>query len=218
MLFVNMTRVVSRATCWAVEPGDRLQAARKRAELSRSVVADRSGYSVSGIGALENGQNKIRPEVAKVLAPIVGTTPEWVLYGTGAEDGARRVRRTVPLIGYVGAGSVAPYYASTDDGLGEVDAPEDATETTVAAEIRGVSLGPALDRWLVFFDEQRFPVTPDLHGQLCVVGLPDDRVLVKVLRPAGDPNHFHLISNGAEEPIFYQEVLWAAKVTGMKPR
>ena len=46
----------------------------------------------------------------------------------------------------------------------------------------------------------------------------DERVLVKVIRPAGEPGRFHLISNGSEEPIFDQAVMWAAKVTGMKPR
>lgn len=216
MLFVNMTRVVSRATCHPMEPGQRLQQARKLAGLSRAQVAERSGYSLSGIGALENGQNNILPDAASKLAPIVNVSPEWLLYGREAAKPPGR--RLVPVVGYVGAGSAAHYYATADERGEMVEAPDGSSAATVAAEIRGVSLGPALDGWLVFYDDARSPVTPDLFGQLCVVGLPDDRILVKVLRYTGRPNHFHLLSNGVEEPIFDQQVLWAAKVTGMKPR
>lgn len=169
---------------------------------------------------LAGKKRSVRGDKLEQLAQALDTSTDYLL-GRDSETPPPTPApsgRTVPLIGFVGAGSIAHYYASTDEGLGEVDAPDDAAESTVAAEVRGVSLGPALDGWLVFFDDQRSPVTPDLHGQLCVVGLPDERVLVKVIRPAGAPGRFHLISNGSEEPIFDQEVLWAAKVTGMKPR
>lgn len=128
-----------------------------------------------------------------------------------------RDRRTVPVVGYVGAGSAAHFYGTGDGELDRVEAPDYATDATVAAEIRGESLGPLLERWLVFWDEVRTPVTPDLLGELCVVGLPDDRILVKQLRATSTPNHFHLISNN-EAPMFDVEVLWAAKVKGMQPR
>jgi hypothetical protein len=128
-----------------------------------------------------------------------------------------RFRRTVPLVGYVGAGALAHYYATGDGNLDRVEAPEGATDKTVAAEIRGDSLGPLFESWVVYWDEVRNPVTEDLHGRLCVVGLPDDRILVKKLRPASRANHFHLLSNN-EEPILDQEVLWAARVKTLTPR
>ncbi len=124
---------------------------------------------------------------------------------------------SVPVVGYVGAGAVAHYYASGQGGLDEVPAPQNATANTVAAEIRGESLGPLLDGWLVYWDEVRNPPTADMIGRLCVVGLPDDRVLVKQLKASSQPGRFHLISNN-EGPIFDAEIAWAALVKSMTPR
>lgn len=197
-----------------MEPGERLKAAREAAGLTREQLARRIGRSPSGIGALENGQNNIRPGVAEELAPVVRTTPEWLLYGTGDRHvGSRKV----PLVGYVGAGAEAHFYASGDEGLGEVDAPDNATESTVAAEIRGESLGPLFEHWLVFYDDVRTPVTSDLIGRLCIVGLPNDKVLVKKIQRSRTNGLFHLLSNN-EAPMLDQEVMWAARITNMTPR
>lgn len=200
-----------------MEPGDRLKTAREAANLTRAQLAARLGYSLSGIGALENGQNKIRPDVAELLAPIVRTTPEWLLYGSGDGPAAPPTRKTVPLVGYVGAGSEAHFYASADEGLGEVDAPEGSTSLTRAAEIRGESLGPLFDTWLVYYDEVRTPVTSDQIGKLCIVGLPNDKVLVKKIQRSRTEGLFHLLSNN-EAPMLDQEVEWAARVKTMTPR
>lgn len=194
--------------------GKRIEAARKGKRWSQQKLADEVGKQQTTISSWERGRTEpTREDVQRVADALQLTAAELEL-----EDAAPASARTVPLKGYVGAGSMAHYYASADEGLDEVEAPENATENTVAAEIRGASLGPAFDRWLVFYDDVRSPVTPDLFGQLCVVGLTTDQVLVKILRPAGTPGRFHLISNGGEEPIFDKEVLWAARVTTMKPR
>ncbi len=134
-----------------------------------------------------------------------------------AEDTHVRERRTVPVVGYVGAGAAAHFYGTGDGELDRVEAPDYANENTVAAEIRGESMGPLLEHWLVFWDEVRTRVTPDLLGHICVVGLPDDRILVKQLKAASAPGLFHLISNN-EAPMLDQEIMWAAKVKGMQPR
>jgi transcriptional regulator with XRE-family HTH domain len=216
VLLVNMTRVVSRATCCGVEPGQRLRQAREAAGLSRAVLAQRANLSVSGVGALENGQNNIRPEVAERLAPIVGKRPEWLLYGRGEENLERR--RKVPVVGYVSAGAQAILFAEGQGPFNEVDAPEGSTDATVAVEIRGESLGPLFDEWLVYYDDVRRPVTSDLVGELCVIGLPDGRILVKKLQRArGGSGLYHLLSN-TEAPLLDQEVAWAAKVKTMTPR
>ena len=120
-------------------------------------------------------------------------------------------------MGYVGAGAVAHLYAAGQGPFDEVDAPEYATDDTVAVEIRGDSLGPLFNEWLVFYDEVRSPVTPDLVGRLCVVGLPDGRVLIKKLARSRAEGFYHLLSQ-TEDPILDVEIDWAAKVTGMTPR
>jgi lambda repressor-like predicted transcriptional regulator len=123
----------------------------------------------------------------------------------------------VRVVGYVGAGATAHYYEVAQGDLDEVKAPEGSTPQTVAVEVRGTSLGPLFDRWLVFYDDVRRPVTADLIGKLCVVGLEDERVLVKKLQRGRAPGLFNLISQ-AEDPIEDIGVRWAARVNNMTPR
>lgn len=124
---------------------------------------------------------------------------------------------TVRLVGYVGAGAEAHFYDNGQGEFGPVKAPSDATKDTVAVEVRGDSLGPLFDRWLVYYDDRRSPVTPDMLGVLCVVWLNDERVLVKRIRQSRTPGLFHLESN-TEQTIYDVAIAWAAKVTDMKPR
>jgi len=189
---------------------------RKERGLSLDALAERAGTSKGYLSDLERGERPMPPgRTIEKIAEALEISARQLL---SERPGEPQRGGTVPLVGYVGAGAAAHFYATADDPNERVEAPEGATASTVAAEIRGTSLGPAFDRWLVYYDDIRSPVTPDLHGQLCVVALPTDQVLVKVLRPSGAPGRYHLISNGGEEPIFDAEVLWAARVTNMKPR
>ena len=125
--------------------------------------------------------------------------------------------KTVPVKGYVGAGSQAHFYALADEDFEEVEAPEGATDQTVAVEIKGTSMGPLMDTWLVFYKDVRSPITDDLINTLCVVGLADDRILIKKIVRNGRGG-FSLLSNAAEPPIENAIIEWAAPVTGMRPR
>jgi hypothetical protein len=78
-------------------------------------------------------------------------------------------------------------------------------------------LGPLFSEWLVYYDDVRSPITSDLFGKLCVVGLPDGRILVKQVKPSKLDGAYHLMSQ-TEGPLLDQEVLWAAKVKNMSPR
>ena len=178
--------------------------------------------------ALIQGFLKSRPQGApnvdvELWAPqlrlLHGSLKPSVTYPAAADDDLRPelTQRTVRVVGYVGAGAVATLYATAQGPFDEVEPPVGASDDTVAVEVRGVSLGPAFDNALVFYDDDRNPVTPDQHGRLCVVGLRDGRVLVKIVRAAAD-GRFHLLSNTAEEPLLDQEVAWAARVTDIRPR
>ncbi len=126
--------------------------------------------------------------------------------------------RTVKLKGYVGAGAEAHFYNVADQDLEEVEAPIGTTEQTVAVEIRGSSLGKFFDTWLVYYSDVRSPITEDMIGQLCVVGLADDRILIKRLQ-RGRRGSYNLISNSdTEPPIEGATIEWAALVTDLKPR
>lgn len=125
--------------------------------------------------------------------------------------------KQVPVVGYVGAGAEAHYYAVGSEGdLDRVRAPKSASDKTVALEIRGSSLGEVFNRWLVFYDDIRAPITDDLIGQLCIVALPDDRLLVKKIER--DRNGGIILKSNTEEPIEVDEIVWAARVTHMEPR
>lgn len=190
------------------------------------LMKERTGEAVTrgAVGNWEQGK-PIGIKHVSALAQISKTSIEWILHGHGdidafPPDQAGEHGRTVPVVGYVGAGAAAHYYAVSQSNLDQVTAPPDAAPSTVAMEVRGNSIGPLFNTWLVFYDEVRSPITPDLIGRLCVVGLPDDRILVKqIRRSARFKGLFDLISNSLdEEPIEGVEIAWAAKVKHMSPR
>lgn len=167
-------------------------------------------------------QRGISSETLDKLAPVLSTSPEWLLNEIGPESSAfderpedHPDRDTIPVKGWVGAGSQAQYFPQEAE-LDRAPGIKDAAPATIAMEIRGTSLGELFDRWFVYFDEIRSPVTPDLIGKPCVVGLADGRVLVKKLKRAKN-GLFDLISN-TEDPIPNVAVEWAAKVKHMGPR
>ena len=138
-------------------------------------------------------------------------------FGVDAGDVVTDRRATVPVVGYVGAGSEA-HFGDAQGPLDETAAPEGSTPRTVAVEVRGDSLGSFFDRWLVFYDDVRSPITDDLIGRLCVVGLHDARVLVKmVMRSRSGHERFDLHGQFGD-PILDVEVAWAAPVKSFVPR
>lgn len=189
---------------------------RKHRGLTLQAVADKMDMSIGHLSDLERGKRGVTSGVINGLASA---------YGVGIADllaspetaGRSEEAGTVPLVGYVGAGAEAHYYAEGQGPFDYVRAPPNSTPSTVAAEIRGVSLGPFFEEWLVYWDDVRSPVTPDMIGQLCIVGLPNGKVFVKKLQPSRTEGLFHLLSQ-TEEPVLDQEVLWAARVTNLSPR
>lgn len=137
-------------------------------------------------------------------------------FGVDAGEVVSNKTNTVPLVGYVGAGSLAHYFGEGDGERDQVEAPENATEQTVGVEVRGDSLGTVFDRWVAYYDDVRSEPTPDMIGKLCIVGLHDGRVLIKKLEKGQLPKHYNLISQ--DPPIYDAEVVWAAVVKAMMPR
>lgn len=130
--------------------------------------------------------------------------------------GGERPLRQVPIVYQVGAGAEVHSMLSAEV-FDYVEGLDNATPATVAGQIQGSSMGSMFDGWLVFWDDMRCPVTPDLLGTICVVALHDDRILVKKVEASRTPGLFHLMSN-TEPPMLDVPLLWAARVTGMKPR
>lgn len=186
---------------------NRIRAFRKEAGMTLEGLAEATGLSESYLSRMEKGSRNVSLDKLGVIAEALGVPASRLVVS----------KSTVPLVGYVGAGATAHYYADGNGLDEEVDAPEGATENTVAVVVRGDSLGALFDHWLVFYDDVRDPPTTSMLGKLCVVGLADGRILVKQLKKGQLPGHFHLISN-TEPPIYDAIVEWAAIVKQMTPR
>lgn len=198
-------------------PAERLREARERAGYATAKQAAMAmGVPVATYVQHENGGRGYPAGRADRYGRFFRVAPEWLLYERGEIDDAP-ASDSVPVVGFVGAGSVATLFSEGQGPFDEVEAPTNSSANTVGLGIRGTSLGPAFDQGVVFYDDVRSPVTEDLHGRLCVVGLPSGRVLVKILKAAGDGT-FHLLSNTMDEPLLNEEVAWAARVKDVRPR
>lgn len=192
----------------------RLAAAREAKHLSQSDLARLVGIKPQAIQAIEAGKVD-KPRNILAIAKAVGVEPGALLTG---DENYFLPREVVPLVGYVRAGATAAYYATSTDPLDWVDPIGSMTKDTVAVQIQGDSLGSIFDTWLIYYDEVRSPVTPDLIGKLCVIGLMDDRVVVKTIKKAKTAGLFKLLSNTGQEDIEDVEIVWAARVKNMAPR
>src|SRR5262249_38019607 len=144
------------------------------------------------------GKRRLRAdEIARVARYLEEPPPR--INGDGEMVHPADEASTVRVLGYVGTGGEAHRYVVGQQSLDKVTADPTNAET-VAVEVRGDSLGRSFDRWLVLYDHIANPVTDDLIGTLCVVGLPDDRVFVKTIRRGTREGLFTLHSN-TEPPI-----------------
>lgn len=202
--------------------------------MTKTELARLADINKQTLDKLESGIMKVSRQWADKLAPHLRYTSEQLVFWdrffpsgdpgehiesgaiSGLAEGARRSGDTVRLVGYVGAGAEAHFYAIAEGDLDEVKAPADATKDTVAVEVRGDSLGSFFNRWLVYYDDVRRPVSAELVNQLCVVGLADERVLVKRIRRA--PKGLFDLESPNDEPIRGVAIDWAARVISMTPR
>ena len=203
----------------APAPTYRIRAWRRARGLTLERLAEAIGMSHTNLGKIERGLVPLGerhiPRLVEALR--IGPGDLFVDPSSQPERPGEDLAATIPVVGFVGAGDAAHYYETGEGELDRAPAPADATALTVARQIRGQSIGRRFDGWLIFSDEARAPVTEDLHGELCVCGLPDGRVLVKWLEPARAAGLHHLASE-TEPTLYDQRVLWAAKVTSMRPR
>lgn len=205
-----------------LEAHERLQKARAEAGYTdATAAAEAMGVKVPTYYGHENGSRGIG-RAARRYAEFFHVSLEWLLTGKGAprrtkSPAAGTPQATVPLVGYVGAGAATTFFPQDSGHLDDVPAPDGSSEATVAVEIRGDSLGSFFDRWLVYYDDVRRPVTSDLINRLCVVGLDDGRILIKKIQRSKTRGYHHLLSQ-TEAPIFDVVIEWAARVKSMVPR
>ena len=192
---------------------DWIRAGLTRTGKTRSGLARALGRSPSAVTDLLNGHRRLRADEIAIVAEYLGVEPPRLIGGGRGPAAAPKA----PLVGYVGAGAIAHFYADGQGPFDEVDAPADAHPQTVAVMVRGHSLGALFDNWLVFYDDIRDPPDDSLVGRMCVCGLADGRVLIKALKRSQNAGLWNLLSN-TEPPIYDVGLLWAAPVREMRPR
>lgn len=219
--------------------GDRLRIVREKTGLSQTAAAKALGVKPATYSSHERAQHPggrdYKPEEARDYARFFKTQVNWLMTGEGTPpkgltldehlDSAHvlpadRPSKNKALIkGYVGASTgTGALYNFGHDQFEEVDRPEFATDQTVAVEIKGKSFGPLMDGMLVFYDDVRSPITDDLVGSICVVGLSDDRILLKKIG-RGPNGTFRLLSNTNEDEVIENaKIEWAAKMIAIAPR
>jgi hypothetical protein len=172
------------------------------------------------------GGRDYSPEEAQRYARQFGVTAEWLLtgYRQMADDkgeGSDRLEASTPtksrISGYIGRGGQLHFYAVAPEDLDEIEVPKLATESTVALEIRGKSMGAHFNHWFLLYDDLRRRPTPELVGALCVVALQDGRILIKQLQQGRAEGQFDLISP-AGPSIRDASIVWAANIKGMIQR
>ena len=184
-----------------------LRALRDARGWTQDEAASALGTTRNQYAKLEGGTRRLSDKWIRAASDAYGLDPGEIV--------TERIA-TVPVAGFVGAGTEMHFYAEGQGSLGEAPAPEGATADTVAAEVRGNSLGSVFDGWRVYFDDRRAPVTDDLIGRLCIVGLSDGSILVKVVSRGREPGRFDLHGQFGE-PILDADVAWAARVTAVMP-
>lgn len=159
-----------------MEKFERLKSARESAGyVDAATAARRFGWSEPTYRGHENGTRNFPNATAERYARAFRVAPEWLILGKG-EPG----KSTVPLVGYVGAGTEV---FSIDDGgsLDEIDPPPGIGPSAVAVCVKGDSMYPRyMDGDVLIYDEHT-PLTK-ANGQECVVALPDGRRFVKMVR------------------------------------
>ena len=151
--------------------GERLRTARQKKFRSARAAAMALGVPVSTYGAHERaespGGRDYGPEAARIYARHFEVEPDWLVMG--GEQGAGPAAPTsagpvYPIMGYVGAESIAHYY---EVGQGYLDH----------------ALAP-----------HSYPPSPAMAGLVCVAALKDGRVLVKKLLPGRAADTYDLAS------------------------
>ncbi|HLW92487.1 MAG TPA: helix-turn-helix transcriptional regulator [Roseiarcus sp.] len=198
---------------WPPDTVDWIREALIKTGKTRSGLAKALGRSPSAVTDLLNGSRRLRAEEIPVIVNYLGVEPPRLIGGGRVPPQDPRV----PLVGFVGAGAQAHFYADGQGPFDEVAAPDAASANTVAVQIRGHSLGALFDNWLVFYDDVRDPPGDDLVGRMCVCGLSDGRVLIKALKRSQIAGLWTLLSN-LEPPIYDVALDWAALVREMRPR
>ncbi|MFG1214969.1 S24 family peptidase [Xanthobacter flavus] len=191
----------------------RLVWAREAAGFEKAADAARAmGVPLPTYNAHENGSRGFR-RMAQQYASKYRVSLEWLLTGKGQPRPG--MKRSIPVVGYVGAGAEV---FSIDDsikgaGIDEIEPPPGASSNAVAVKVRGDSMRPAFydGDYIIYDDRREGSEIAQYLGRECVVHLIDGRTFIKNLSAGSTPGTWSLWSYNAA-PIQDVRIEWAARV------
>ncbi len=196
----------------------RLRAARiEKGYETAAAAADAFGWNRNTYSSNENGNASFSYRRAKEYAAAFGVRPEWLYDAAGGMRSARDAG-LAPVIGRVGANPEGDVLLATgQDGCDFAPIPPGGTDRAVALLVAGHSMrGLADDGALIYFEDQRSSPTPDMLGQVVVVEVDTDEVLVKRLLRGSKPGLYDLESV-AGPTRRDARLRWAAHITAIIP-
>ena len=182
-----------------------------------AAAADAFGWNRNTYASNENGNAPFSYRRAKDYAAAFGVRPEWLYDAAGAMLPAAAAG-FVPIIGRVGANPDGLVLFAQGQEPGDLaPIPPGGTEKAVALLVVGHSMrGVADDGALIYFEDQRTAVTPDMLGHVVVVEVDTDEVLVKRLLRGSRAGRYDLESIAG--PTRQDAKLrWAAHITAIIP-
>jgi transcriptional regulator with XRE-family HTH domain len=172
------------------------------------------GWKTSTYLGHENGDRNPSRAAAKRYARAYRVRWEWLLDKEGSPTIARS---SAKIIGEIGPGAKVHLYDDSKS-LELSETPPGTVASTSALEVLGGSMrGIADSGWLVFFDDDRRPPGAELIGKLCILELKSGDILVRTLQPGRKRARYDLEST-TEPTLRDQQVIWAARITWIKPR
>lgn len=193
---------------FGMEAFEQLKTLRERADLTQEELARLAGTSQPQVRRLESGERELTVPWAKRFAPYLGVTPAEIIFPEGSKKPL-----TLSIVGRVGASTDGRVEHGSGQGpFGEIHAPIGARGTEAVVEVDGHSMGIyAPDGSLILYENRQDQPQDNMLGEICVVGLPDGRVLVKRLLRGSRRGLFDLESI-VGDTIRDQKVEWAAVV------
>jgi transcriptional regulator with XRE-family HTH domain len=182
-----------------------------------AAAADAFGWNRNTYGSNENGNAPFSYRRAKEYAAAFGVRPEWLYDAAGAMLPAAE-SGFVPIIGRVGANPDGLVLFATGQEPGDLaPIPPGGTEHARALLVVGHSMrGIADDGALIYFEDQKTAPSLDMLGNIVVLELDTEEVLVKRLLRGSRAGLYDLESIAG--PTRQDARLrWAAHITAIIP-
>ena len=196
--------------------GDRIKEARRALGKTQQDVADQFGITRAAVQQWEDGDTTPRHQRLQKLARFLKVNPTWLITGMGVRSVDKEQSQTTLVVGYVGGGQAVHPIDDLGGGLEEVEKPQGLSGDVVAVRIRGNSMFPLKDGWLLFYRRDAYGVPDECRNRLCVCKIVDGPTLVKELHWTHQRGIFRLESWN-DVPLENIKLEWAAPVLDIRP-